>query len=171
MAGLESAPRPPVRAAERIRPRFPFFHRNRVVLSIQNHHLWLEIAFFSRIDRPNHLQRPNVRQTVAATVHEVYWYPLNVSVRSKPQVCLASKPSRHQRSDGDCALRLATSVASKEGQVGARQSASRTVATTDVSVPLNLTILTSLGFMAPPDLPSIILLVRIQERRGIGVRG
>jgi hypothetical protein len=32
---------------------------------------------------------------------------------SKPQVCLASKLSRHQRSDGDCALRLSTPVSSK----------------------------------------------------------
>ena len=33
---------------------------------------------------------------------------------SKPHAWFSLKPSRHQRSNGDCALRLATSVASKE---------------------------------------------------------
>ena len=37
---------------------------------------------------------------------------------SKPQSYLASKRSRHQRSDGDCALSLGTPVASRNGHVG-----------------------------------------------------
>src|ERR1700722_17506164 len=37
---------------------------------------------------------------------------------SKPHSYLASKRSRHQRSDGDCALSLSTPVASRNGQVG-----------------------------------------------------
>src|SRR3984885_13106717 len=37
---------------------------------------------------------------------------------SKPQSYLASKRSRHQRSDGDCTLSLGTPVASRNGHVG-----------------------------------------------------
>jgi hypothetical protein len=37
---------------------------------------------------------------------------------SKPQSYLASKRSRHQRSDGDCALSLGSPVASRNGHVG-----------------------------------------------------
>jgi hypothetical protein len=37
---------------------------------------------------------------------------------SKPQSYLSSKRSRHQRSDGDCALSLGTPVASTNGHVG-----------------------------------------------------
>jgi hypothetical protein len=47
---------------------------------------------------------------VAATVHEAKRCALNPFMVSKLEVCLASKPSRHQRSDGDCALRLGTLV-------------------------------------------------------------
>src|ERR1700757_1147579 len=93
MAGLESAPRPPVRAAERIRPRFPFFHRNRVVLSIQNHHFVALNRFF-----------------------------------------LADWPAK-------------SSPEAEPGYSGCRSSLAITV-----SERINVTILTSLGFMAPPDL-------------------
>jgi hypothetical protein len=37
---------------------------------------------------------------------------------SKPQSYLASKRSRHQRSDGDCALSVGTPVASRNGHLG-----------------------------------------------------
>ena len=43
---------------------------------------------------------------------------LNPFLVSKLQVRLAPKPSRHQRSDGDCALRLGTPVAPRHGRVG-----------------------------------------------------
>ena len=52
--------------------------------------------------------------SVAATVHGAYWCPFRLSMTSKPQAWFRLKPSRYQRSNGDCALRLAISVASKE---------------------------------------------------------
>jgi len=52
---------------------------------------------------------------------------------TKPQVCLASKRSRHQRSDGDCALSLGISVASRKRSGSAYHQSPWTVAATDCS--------------------------------------
>ena len=49
---------------------------------------------------------------------------------SKPQSCLASKRSRHQRSDGDCALRLGTPRRFEKRSRWAHRLASWTVAST-----------------------------------------
>ena len=50
---------------------------------------------------------------------------------TKPQVCLTSKRSRHQRSDGDCALSLGTSVASRKQSGSAYHQSQWTVAATE----------------------------------------
>jgi hypothetical protein len=42
----------------------------------------------------------------------------DLNVVSKRQMCLTSKRSRHQRSNGDCALRLGTPVPSRQRLMG-----------------------------------------------------